>query len=350
MAIEDGVALTGRRGRRKVGPSIGDVAKFAGVSAQTVSRVSTGADNVRPNTRQRVLDAMEQLGYVPNNAARALRNGSFGTLGVIAHRLARTGESRSVDAVVEAARAAGYTITLVDLEHPSSTDVTEAVQKLRHQSIDGLIIIRAEPASPNRLAIPRRLPVAVSDSRFAGHHPTVVADQFSGTKQAVEHLLSFGHGTVHHIAGPGSSIPAAMRVEAWQKTLGDLGRPVTEPLYGDWSAASGYEMGRRLAADPDVTAVFAANDEMAVGAMRAFHERGLSVPEDVSIVGFDDISVAEFLWPPLTTVRQDFRRIGHELVDIVMRQLGGEELIDHRVVVGVELITRGSVAAPPARR
>ena len=350
MATEDGIALTGRRGRPKVGPSIGDVAKLAGVSAQTVSRVSTGADNVRPNTRQRVLDAMEQLGYVPNHAARALRNGAFGTLGVIAHQLARTGESRTVDAVVEAARAAAYTITLVDLEHPSSTDVAEAVQKLSHQSIDGLVIIRAEPASPHRLAIPRRLPVAVSDSRFAGHHPTVVADQFSGSRQAVEHLLSFGHRTVHHIAGPESSIPASMRVEAWRNVLRELGRPVTEPLYGDWSAASGYEMGRRLAEDPDVTAIFAANDEMAVGAMRAFRERGLSVPEDVSIVGFDDISVAEFLWPPLTTVRQDFRRIGHELVDMVVRQLGGEVLVDHRVVVDVELVARGSVAAPAQRR
>jgi len=319
------------------------------VSAQTVSRVSTGADNVRADTRQRVLDAMEQLGYSPNHAARALRNGSFRTIGVIAHQLARTGESRTVEAVVEATRAAGYTITLVDVEHPEASDVSEAVQRLSHQSIDGLVIIRAEPASPTSLVLPDRLPVAVSDSRFAGHHPTVAADQESGTRQAVQHLLDAGHRTVHHVAGPETSIPATMRVEAWEELLAASCRPSVAPLHGDWSARSGYELGRRLAADPDVTAVFAANDEMAVGVMRALHEEGLRVPEDVSVVGFDDLPLSEYLWPPLTTVRQDFPRIGRELVDMVLRQLRGEVLTDLRVVVGVELVERGSVAPPRPR-
>src|SRR6478752_9796001 len=121
------------RGRATRGPSIADVARLAGVSAQTVSRVSTGADPVRDDTRDRVLAAMEQLGYSPNHAARALRNGSFGTIGLIAHRLARTGESRTVEAVVEAARAEGYTVSLLDVQTPSSDDMAEAAQRLSHQ-------------------------------------------------------------------------------------------------------------------------------------------------------------------------------------------------------------------------
>jgi DNA-binding LacI/PurR family transcriptional regulator len=337
------------RRRRKVGPSIGDVARVAGVSAQTVSRVSTGADTVRPDTRQRVLDAMELLGYSPNIAARALRNGSFGTIGLIAHQLARTGESRTAEAVVEAAREKGYTVTLVDVESPSSTDVTEAVQRLTHQSIDGLIIIRAETATPTTLALPRRLPVAVSDSRFVGHHPAVGADQIGGTRAVVEHLLGLGHRTVHHIAGPSDSAPAEIRVQVWRDVLERERREVPAILRGDWTSRSGYELGARVADDADVTAVFCANDEMAAGLVRALYERGRRVPEDVSVVGFDDIPMSEYLWPPLTTARQDFHRIGDELVELLSRQLGGESLADHRTIVPVELVVRASTAAPGGR-
>jgi len=332
--------------------SIADVARLARVSQTTVSRVSMGFDNVRPTTRKRVLDAMEQLGYSPNHAARALRYGSFGTLGVIAHQLARTGESRTVEGVVEAARAAGYTVTLVDVESPSSAQVDEAVQRLSHQSIDGLVIIRAETVTPTTLALPARLPVAVSDSRFAGHHPAVGADQATGTTQAVQHLLDLGHATVHHLAGPVGSVPATVRAEAWRDALRAAGRPVPAVYQGDWSSRSGYELGHRIAQDPQITAVFSANDEMAAGLVRALFEHGLRVPQDVSVVGFDDIPIAEYLWPPLTTVRQDFVRIGAELVGLLLRQMehGPQQLSDHHLVVPAPLVVRASTAPPTDRR
>jgi len=349
MSTEGGPRAGRARGRTRIGPSIGDVAREAGVSAQTVSRVSTGADNVRPDTRQRVLDAMEKLGYSPNHAARALRYGSFGAIGIIAHQLARTGESRTVEAVVEAARQKGYTTSLVDVRSPSSTDLDDAVKQLDHQSIDGLVIIRAETATPDSLALPRRLPVVVSDSRFVGHHPAVGADQRGGTQAAVEHLLGLGHRTVHHLAGPEASAPAEVRVQVWREALRDAGHEVPEPLRGDWTSRSGYELGVRVADDPAVTAVFAANDEMAAGLMRALYERGLRVPDDVSVVGFDGIPLAEYFWPPLTTVRQDFHRIGEELVALLARQLEGEVMTDHRTVVPTELVVRASTA-PPGRR
>jgi DNA-binding LacI/PurR family transcriptional regulator len=289
---------------------------------------------------------MDKLGYSPNIAARALKKGSFGTIGVVAHRLARTGESRTVEAVVEAARARGYTVTLVDVETPSSSDVSAAVQRLSHQSIDGLVIIRAETSTPTSLALPRRLPVAVSDSRFIGHHPAVGTDQVAGTRAAVEHLLQLGHPTVHHLAGPDDSGPAQIRQRVWREVLESAGRQVPAPLHGDWTSGSGYQAGMQVAEDADVTAVFAANDEMAAGLMRAVYERGLRVPQDISVVGFDDIPLAEYLWPPLTTARQDFHVIGAELVELIARQLDGDVLTDRRTLVPVELVVRSSTASP----
>jgi len=336
--------------RGRAGPSIADVARLAGVSQQTVSRVSTGATNVRPATRDRVQAAMDQLGYSPNHAARALRSGSFHAIGLIAHRLTRTGESRTLEGVVEAARQHGYTVSLVDVRTPSSSDVSDAVRRLDHQAIDGLVVIRAEDATPATLALPPRLPVVVSDSRFVGHHPAVGTDQVEGATSAVQHLLDLGHPTVHHVGGPLDSTPARVRADAWRTRLRAAGRPVPEAWHGDWSAASGYRVGTEVAADPQVTAVFCGNDEMAAGVVRALHEAGRRVPEDVSVVGFDDVPLAEYLWPPLTTVRQDFTAIGAELVELLVRQIrDGERLPGHHVVVPTRLVVRGSTAPPRPR-
>ena len=290
---------------------------------------------------------MEQLGYSPNSAARALRSAQFETIGVIAHRLARTGESRTFEAVVDAARLEGYTVTLLDVQNPSSDALTAAAARLTHQAIDGLVIIRAEDESPETLALPARMPVVVSDSRFVTHHPAVATDQAAGTRAAVQHLLDLGHETVHHLAGPAASSPAGLRVDTWRAALVDAGRRVPELYRGDWSARSGYEQGLRIAQEPGVTAVLCANDEMAAGLYRALRERGLSIPGDVSVVGFDDIPLAEYLWPPLTTVAQDFHRVGVELVHLLLRQIrDGERLTDLRSLLPVELVVRASTAAP----
>ncbi|WP_225997185.1 LacI family DNA-binding transcriptional regulator [Myceligenerans pegani] len=327
-----------------------DVAALAGVSAQTVSRVARDEPTVKPETAARVRVAMEQLGYTPNRAARALRYGHYGTVGMIAHRLARTGESRTVEAVVEAAQSEGYTVTLVDLASPAADDVSAAVARLSHQDIDGLIIIRAETATPDTLVLPSHLPVVVSDSRFVGHHPAVGADQVGGAEVAVAHLLRLGHRTVHHLAGPPDSIPARQREEAWRAALAEAGAVAPPAVRGDWTATSGYDAGAALAADPEVTAVFAANDEMAAGLMRALHEAGRAVPGDVSVVGFDGIELSAQLWPPLTTVAQDFGEIGRRLVDLLLRQVRDrEDLADTHSVVPVRLVERASTAPPPGR-
>ncbi|HWS58655.1 MAG TPA: LacI family DNA-binding transcriptional regulator [Actinotalea sp.] len=339
--------MTGR-GRRKTGPSIEDVAKLAGVSAQTVSRVSTGADVVRPATRERVLRAMQQLGYTPNRAARALRNGTYGAIGVVAHRFGRTGEALTTEAVVRAAEAEDYAVTLLTVRDPATEGWEPAAHRLPHQAIDGLIIIRAERATADSLAPPQGMPVAVSDSRFSGHYPSVVADQVQGSRDATQHLLELGHRTVHHLAGPEDSWPAGVRTAAWQRCLEDAGIRPPKLWRGDWSAESGYLVGRQIALDPTITAVFSANDDMSFGLLRALHEAGRRVPQDISVVGFDGITLSEFSPPPLTTVRQDFDQIGVELVRLVLGQVRhGTEVVRDRVLVPTDLVVRASTAPPP---
>ncbi|MDN4478685.1 LacI family DNA-binding transcriptional regulator [Demequina sp. SYSU T00039] len=337
-----------RRGARpSTRASMADVARLAGVSGQTVSRVSNGSLAVREDTRRRVLDAMETLGYSPNTAARALRSGSFETIGVIAHRLARTGESRTVEGVVRAAHERGHTVTLLDLESTAHEDVSAAAMRLSHQAIDGLIIIRAETADASQVALPSTLPVVVADAGFGGDLPMVGGDHATGARAAVEHLLALGHRTVHHVAGPVGSIPAQARLEAWRAVLGEHGIVPPEPVRGDWTSASGEAVGAALAARSEATAVFCANDEMAAGLMLALTRAGRRVPEDVSVVGFDDIPLAGYLTTPLTTVRQPFAEIGALLVDRLMARIEDPAAAPGgAVLVPCELVVRESTAPP----
>ncbi|WP_062529987.1 LacI family DNA-binding transcriptional regulator [Demequina rhizosphaerae] len=335
--------------------SMSDVARLAGVSGQTVSRVANGSLNVSPETRQRVLEAMDSVGYTPNTAARALRSGSFDTIGVIAHRLARTGESSIVEAVVQAARGAGHTVTLLDIDSTEHEDVAEAASRLSHQAIDGLIIIRAEIEDAGRLALPAGLPVVVTDATFGGRLPMVGADHAGGARAAVEHLLGLGHPTVHHVAGPEDSIPARARLQVSRQVLEEHGITAPEPLRGDWSAASGRAAGEELLTRSDATAVFCANDEMAAGLMRAWSEAGREIPRDLSVVGFDDIPLAGYLTPPLTTVRQPFAAVGRRLVEELLARIAGtvpaaalEGSGEQAELVPCELVVRGSTAAPRA--
>ncbi|WP_062299908.1 LacI family DNA-binding transcriptional regulator [Demequina maris] len=333
--------------------SMSDVARLAGVSGQTVSRVANGSLNVSPGTRQRVLEAMDSVGYTPNTAARALRSGSFETIGVIAHRLARTGESSIVEAVVQAARGFGHTVTLLDIDSTEHEDVAEAASRLSHQAIDGLIIIRAEIEDAGRLALPAGLPVVVADATFGGRLPMVGADHAGGARAAVTHLLDLGHRTVHHVAGPADSIPARARLQAWREVLEERGITPPAPLQGDWTAESGRAAGAELAARDDATAVFCANDEMAAGLMLACTEAGRSVPHDLSVVGFDDIPLAGYLCPPLTTVRQPFEELGRRLVDELRARISGVTPVagagstdEPAALVPCELVLRSSTAPP----
>lgn len=332
---------------RRSRTSMQDVARLAEVSAQTVSRVARGEATVRPETAERVREAMRQLGYVPNRAAQALRSGSFNTVGVIAHRIARTGEACIIEAVTTALRAEGYGAMIVDATSNSVEDLTEALASLS-QSVDGVIVLSLETQIVPAVGLPVDLPLVVGDFRYNDQYTAVGADQTTGTRAAVLHLLELGHETVHHLAGPSTSVQAKAREEAWIAALWEQGRAVPPLVRGDWSPRSGYEAGLRLLENPSVTAIFSANDEMALGLARACHEKGLRIPEDISIVGFDDV-MAEWMAPPLTTITQDFARIGTELVAALLAQLRGEATEARRVLVPAPLTIRQSTAAPSSR-
>jgi DNA-binding LacI/PurR family transcriptional regulator len=322
-----------------------DVAREAGVSGQTVSRVANGRTNVDDTTRERVLAAMKRVGYRPNSAARALRNGQFRSIGVIISALSTFGNVRTLDAITTAAGAEDFAIVLLPVTRPTQGEVTGAFSRLNEQAVDGVIIlIEQHQLDESEIELPRGLPVVVIDSSARRDHPVVDTDQAAGAASATRHLLDLGHHTVHHIAGPPQSYSAERRRKSWRNTLEQAGRPVPPVFTGDWSARSGHEHGLLLADDPTVTAVFAANDQMALGLLRALHEKGRKVPGDVSVVGFDDTDEAAYFWPPLTTVRQSFEDVGRHAVTALLTEITSDESAAISVSVPTELVIRASTA------
>ncbi|WP_433019872.1 LacI family DNA-binding transcriptional regulator [Kribbella sp. CA-294648] len=333
--------------RRRRGPSMADVARLAGVSGQTVSRVANGRHNVDAATRDRVLAAMREVGYRPNGAARALRNGRFRSIGVIVFELSSFGNTRTLDAVATAATASGYAVHLMPVLDATQAALTGAFDRLGEQAVDGVIIlIEAHQLDEAEVMLPDGLPVVVVDSDAEFDYPVVDTDQAQGARIATEHLLDLGHKTVWHLGGPATSVAASRRLASWRKTLQDRGCPVPPVLTGDWSTESGYDAGRELAANPEVTAVFVANDQMALGLLHALHEHGREVPGDISVVGFDDKEEAAHFWPPLTTVRQFFSEVGRRSVDALISQIQAGEHHHQPVSVDTKLIVRASSGPP----
>jgi DNA-binding LacI/PurR family transcriptional regulator len=326
-----------------------DVARLAGVSAQTVSRVSTGHPGVIDSTRAQVLAAMKELGYRPNSAARALKRGEFRTIGVLLFTLATTGNSRTVEAIANHAAREGYAITIIPVAEPTQDGVLGAFTRLGELGVDGaIVILEVHLLDSTRITLPPGVQVVVVDSDAGDTYTVVDTDQADGARQAVRHLLALGHPTVHHVTGPESSFASERRADAWRSVLADAGIVAPAPLIGDWSADSGYAAGLRLADDPSCTAVFAANDQMALGLLRAFHERGRDVPGEISVVGFDDIPEARNFIPPLTTVHQDFAEMGRRCVQTVLRQIRNEVTTPGTTLVPTRLVTRSSTAPPPS--
>jgi LacI family transcriptional regulator len=329
-----------------------DVARLAGVSHQTVSRVLNDHPLVSQTTRQRVMDAVRQLDYRPNAMARGLAARRSRIVGVISFDTILYGPAATLLGVERAARAAGYGVSIATVERIDPHAVVSAAGALAGQSVAGVVVIAPQTAAAAALSsMPVGMPAVAVEANPDGAFPTISVDQVAGARMAVEHLLRLGHRTVWHLSGPGGWLETSGRVEGWRAALSDAGLVTPKVLAGDWSARSGYAAGLRLAARDDVTAVFAANDQMALGMISACYDRGVRVPEDVSIVGFDDIPEAEFLSPPLTTIRQDFDEVGRRCVTALLRliesaQPEGRDRPAADPVVAPSLIVRHSTAAP----
>lgn len=289
-----------------------DVARVAGVSLPTVSRVLTGAVAVSPDKRARVLAAIEQLGYRPNAAARALVSGRRSLIAVLAGNTSLYGYARTISGIAGAARLAGYTVVIMVVESADAEAVDDAVNLVLGQPIAGVIVLEFDDVGREVVErLPHGIPVVSAGGwvRREGQVPSVLIDEHAGGRAVTEYLLGLGHATVHHV-----SIPllggAPGRTEGWRDALVAAGAPVPEILRASWEPASGYRLGLELLERPDVTAVFCGNDDLAIGVLRAFVENGVAVPQDVSVVGFDDQPFGEFWSPPLTTASQDFDDLG----------------------------------------
>ncbi|WP_406327044.1 LacI family DNA-binding transcriptional regulator [Streptomyces sp. NBC_00203] len=342
------------RGRSSTPPRSADVAQLAGVSQKTVSRVFNDEAYVSADVRRRVLKAAEELGYRRNNAARALASGRTRSIGVVTLGTALYGPASLLMGVERAVRDTGYALRVVNTVEGDPTGIAGAVDSLLDQGVDGIVI--SEPIDEGgdgdgtESSLRVDVPVLVCGAPPPFAAPRVLAAGVGAEQMArtvTEHLLDLGHLTVHHLAGPQRWYAARDRLDGWRAALTAHGRDEPPVVEGDWSAASGYAAGRELASDPDVTAVFAANDDMAIGLIRALTEAGRRVPEDVSVVGFDDIPVAAFVTPPLTTVRQPFDAVAQEGLKRLVHAIENPQA-DPLAASDppVDLIVRASTAPP----
>ena len=338
-------AASGRARSRSV--VMADVARLAGVSQQTVSRVLNESPHVSPSTRERVLEAVRKLAYRPNRVARALVTGRSRTLGVVSFDTTLYGPASTLLGIEHAAHDAGYFVSIASLRSLDATSMLNAVERLGEQGVDGILVIAPQESSARALLhVPVDVPIVATEA--GPEHddiPLVAVDQVAGAAAATRHLLDLGHRTVWHISGPQDWLEAQDRVRGWRATLDAAGAVHPPLLVGDWSARSGYELAARLDAEESVTAVFVANDQMALGVLRRLHELGRRIPEEISVVGFDDIPEAAYFTPPLTTVRQNFNEIGRRGLLLLLRQIEDGERRRSRETVPPELIVRASTMA-----
>lgn len=305
-------------------PVMADVARLAGVSHQTVSRVINGAANIRPSTRARVERAIADLDYRPNTAARALVTKKSKIIGIIGSNTALYGPASIQYSVQEAARTAGYFTSQVTLAAVTHDELRGALDYLSRQSVEAIIMIVTQQ---DALAVVRAeattTPLIVVEGELSGRGLSVGVDQTEGARQATRYLIDLGHRDIVHVCGPLTWTEARARRSGYVEVMRAAGLPVRADLEGDWSPARGYEIGRELLRRRDFSAVFAANDQMAIGMLHAFAQEGISVPGDVSLIGFDDIPEAAYLNPALTTVRQDFHAVGQRAIGLLTAVLDG---------------------------
>ncbi|WP_062076641.1 LacI family DNA-binding transcriptional regulator [Demequina globuliformis] len=310
--------------------NIFDVARLAGVSHQTVSRVINGLPNVRPATKERVEQAMKQLRYSPSPAARALVTRRTRTLGLVTPAVADFGPTSIAMHFTIAARAARYSVDAAQTADATAATVRSTVEGLLRQRVDAVVLILTDATALEAVqALDLNVPMVAATSAARRSPQVVSLDQYRGARAAVRHLAELGHERILHLAGPEQASDALERERGWRDELAERRLEAVEPLRGDWTARSGYEVGERLDVGQG-DAVFVANDQMSIGLMSALRHRRLEVPRDVSLVGFDDIPEAAYLYPPLTTVRQDFAALGQMMVQKVLVALeeDGEPTVD----------------------
>lgn len=326
-----------------------DVAEYADVSYQTVSRVINQASHVSEKTRLKVESAMAALNYVPNRVAQQLAGKLSQTIGLATTNLSLHAPSQIVAAIKTQAGGMNFNVVISMIEKPDLAACKTAVNSLLSQRVDGLIVnipLENEDALALKTAC-GNVPVLFLDVSPSLAANTIIFDPQEGARLGVEHLVTLGHRDIALLTGPLTSVSARLRFEGWKKTLAANRLEAQAVMEGDWSSLSGYEqVSRLLSKGCKPSAIIVANDQMALGALRALSEHGLSVPGEVSVVGYDDTEDSACFIPPLTTIKQDFRNLGKASVNRLLELIHQPSAQTLPQVLPVSLIERKTTAAP----
>jgi DNA-binding LacI/PurR family transcriptional regulator len=325
-----------------------DVAREAGVSYQTVSRVINQHPYVAEETRERVEAAIRTLGYRPNKAARSLAGSRSFTLGLITVGINYYGPAQVIVHIEQAAREVGYDVVLANALDTSLPHIQEAVDRILRWQVDGILMLKPVEGITYAEAVPlcEGIPLVQLNGEYGTAIPAVMVDQRAGSRLATEYLLRLGHQQMVAISGPLHWFDARARHESWLETLATAGLSPVSWAEGDWTAPGGYAAARRLLHEGrSFTAVVVANDQMALGALRALREAGRRVPDDVSVVGFDDIPESAWFDPPLTTISQHFEALGQQGIAYLVDRIREPETPLEPRMITPQLIARGSTQA-----
>jgi LacI family transcriptional regulator len=337
-------------------PTIRDVASRAGVSHQTVSRVINGRENVTTETRERVLAAISELQYVPSPLARGLMGSRTHSLGMVTADVTDNTFAQAVAGAELETRRRGYYLIIASVEGEAEDDEVGYLRLMLERRVEGLIVFRPQlPLEPEQLPpAADRVPLVSIGSNELPGFTAVDVDNRGGGFEATSLLVARGHREVATITGPQDWPSAQARLDGYREALREAGLTYDESLVeaaSDWGLESGQQaLARLLARSARFTAVFAHSDLLALGAIRELRSRGLAVPADVSVVGYDDIPVASFVEPPLTTMRQPMREVGALAAKLLLDRItgDGDAPVDGPIHLPTTLVERGSVGPPKA--
>lgn len=327
--------------------TLNDVAALAGVSYQTVSRVINNSSAVAEKTRLKVFSAMETLNYVPNRVAQQLAGKQTYTLGLATIDLALHAPSKIASAIKKQADKFGYSVVISMTQTLAFSAVKKAINELLAQRVDGIIV--NIPLGHNQAVEINTLcgdtPVLFLDVDPATPLRSIMTNSFEGAEKGARYLVELGHKSIALIQGPESSISSQLRLQGWMKVLNTENIQPFALLQGDWSATSGYHLGCELVAYPQKpSAILVANDQMALGVLRALHESGIDIPNQISIIGYDDTDDSAYFYPPLTTIRQDFELLGCKATEFIINILSHTDVSTNQVILPTELLIRQTTA------
>ncbi|MFN8376607.1 MAG: LacI family DNA-binding transcriptional regulator [Anaerolineae bacterium] len=333
--------------QKQRGKTLHDVAEIAGVSYQTVSRVVNNHPSVSPDTRARVQAAIRTLGYKPNKLAKSLVGNKSNTLALMTFAINQYGPTQMMLNIERVAKDLGYDLIFSNVSAPSAAQITKALESLSGRQVDGIVaIMPVEGVSYAEMGeMTHGTPMVLIDTQMNADVPSVIVNQRHGSQMVTEHLLTLGHRRIVEISGPLNWYGAQARHQQWQQTMREAGCAADLYVEGDWTPGSGYQAVQHLLAQTQgFTALVVANDQMALGAIHALREHQLRVPQDVSVVGFDDIPEAAYFSPPLTTIRQDFAQLGSSAVHALLERIHDPEVPIRQHIIEPQFVIRHSTA------